>query len=140
MMSRITLHLRKQARSRQGDSQLETYPLGTLTVTALRTRLNFNRSGPPQESPAESRGVAVTVEETTVVHDDDGRLVDMHDDDDSTLAGLPVPGTTDMDKRAAPGLDWFEIRRPAPVRILTGRSQRSRREKKERDPEEQFIV
>ena len=94
MMSRITLHLRKQARSREDDARLQTFSMGT--VSALRSRLRFVRSGADSAAAGPDGRVAVTVQESTVTHDDAGRL---------------------MDKGAVD--EWYELHQPAPVRLPT---------------------
>lgn len=122
MMSRITLHLRKQARSREDDPDLQTYPLGTFSsVGAIRSRLRFTRT-PPANQSTDPR-MTVTVQESTVMHDDDGYLVS-------------EPCSPAL-KSGGPGVEWFEMRPPAPVRLASGRIERPAREK---NPELHFVV
>ena len=83
MMSRITLHLRRQALSPEEDDPESDYT--TMPLTDLRTRLRFTHSNAPGGSHSHSHSrsrsgqtaptVSVTVEETSVVHDDRGNLL-----------------------------------------------------------------
>lgn len=116
MMSRITIHLRKQARSRGVDTQLQTFSFATRTVTSgVRSLLRFTRpTAAMQESVMEPR-VAVTVEESIMTHDDSGNVLDEVDDHDA---------------------EWFEMRPPAAVRLATFRSVRRTAE----EPGLKFVV
>ena len=116
MMSRITLHLRKQARAREADSVLAAPAPGTTTSTGgagVRSRLRFTGT----RSGASLDPLSVTVEETTVTHDDKGRVV-----------GAALKG--------GGGEEWFEMRAPPPVRLASARVCA----RDERDPELRFVV
>ena len=114
MMSRITLHLRKQARARETDTALQVFS-GTEGSSGIRSRLRFTRSGNGQTTSLDP--LSVTVEETTVTHDDKGRVV-----------GGVLKGEG--------GEEWFEMHAPPPVRLASARV----RARDERDPELRFVV
>lgn len=127
MMSRITLHLRKQARSREADAQLQTYSLTTIsrtTTSGLRSRLRFTRSTDVGQFSTDP-GVAVNVEESVVTYDDRGNVLSEVADPNA----LKTP--------TSPDGEWFEVRPPAPVRLATSRSARRA---VENDPELRFVV
>jgi hypothetical protein len=108
MMSRITLHLRKQARSRDADPTLSTFPGLTSIATAssaMWTRVRFTRSSAPSTSDAK---VNVAVEETTVRYDDHGNVLDGED--------RYPPIFVHTAKRGGAPEEWYEMQPPAPVR------------------------
>ncbi|GJE97687.1 hypothetical protein PsYK624_139080 [Phanerochaete sordida] len=114
MMSRITLHLRKQARAREADTALASASAaGTARGTSggggggVRSRLRFTGT--------RSDALSVTVEESTVTVDDCGAVV----------------------ARGAKGAaaEWFEMRAPPPVRVASPRVRAPRD-----DPELRFVV
>lgn len=115
MMSRITLHLRKQARSRENDTVLQAYSVGTQSAS-IRSRLRFKRSG----GQASLDPVSVAVEESTVMHDDRGNVV----------------GERVFSKKSRAAEEWYEMRPPPPARVASSRA----RMPKEADPELRFVV
>lgn len=105
MMSRITLHLRKQIRSREIDTDL----------ISLKT---FTRSMPRFRSDGTHHthttgDVSVMVQESAVVHDDRGNVLSMYDDDSDDTVDRRV----DKQKDRPAGQDWYDLRPPAPVRL-----------------------
>ena len=124
MMSRITLHLRKQARARETDTALQVFS-GTEGSSGIRSRLRFTRSGNGQTTSLDP--LSVTVEETTVMYDDDGNVV-----------GDPAAGK----KGGAGTEEWYELRAPAsprppaPARVASARA----RPPRVPDPELRYIV
>ena len=69
MMSRITLHLRKQARSNEGETDF-------WDRAGIRSRLRFTHTGARSKATGPPLpSVSVTVEETSVMHDDRGNLL-----------------------------------------------------------------
>lgn len=102
MMSRITIHLRKQARSRELDAHLATYSYSTTTdPPAGRSRLRLGRTNPTAHTITDPH-LTVTVEENTVMHDDDGQIVD---------------------PSHKPGAEWYEMRPPIPARLANRANQ-----------------
>lgn len=102
MMSRITIHLRKQARSRELDAHLATYSYSTTTdPPAGRSRLRLGRTNPTVHTITDPH-LTVTVEENTVMHDDDGQIVD---------------------PSHKPGAEWYEMRPPIPARLANRANQ-----------------
>jgi len=133
MMSRITLHLRKQVRSREIDEALVSYKFpSTMSVTHLRSRLRFARSDGHSTGAIATAGSAgdvnvnVVVDQTSVMHDDKGNvIVDAQDDfcspeDDADLAAADAEL---RERKSAAVREWYELRPPPPVRIETGRIQ-----------------
>lgn len=112
MISRITLHLRKQARSRETDTILQTRSAGMHSGSGVLSRMRFTRS----DGQASLDPVSVTVEESIVTHDDSGKVVG-----DEPV--FPKKGSVDNE-------EWYEMRPPAPVRIAS----------RPQDPELRFIV
>ncbi|EKM49745.1 uncharacterized protein PHACADRAFT_188785 [Phanerochaete carnosa HHB-10118-sp] len=114
MISRITLHLRKQARSRETDTTLQGRSAVTHSGGGVLSRMRFTRSD--GETPIDP--MSVTVEESTVTHDDSGIVG----------GGEPMfPKKGDIGSE-----EWYEMRRPpATVRIASHAR---------RDSELRFIV
>lgn len=117
MMSRITIHLRKQARSRDEDPFLVTWSRATVSLAeAPFSRLRFNNKSNATAQTFTDPHISVTVEETSVVHDDHGGVLG---------AG---PKATE---------EWYEMRPPAPARLPTNHS---RREPTSKEPQLRFLV
>lgn len=96
MMSRITIHLRKQARSRELDTHLATYSYSTTTDPPVgRSNLRLGRTNATAHTITDPH-LTVTVEENTVTHDDDGHV---------------------LDPSHKPGAEWYEMRPPTPARL-----------------------
>ena len=103
MMSRITLHLRRQARSQERDS-LPTFSRVTFnTMEAIRSRLRF---GSARSTACQSP------DPRAMVHVED-RMA-KHDDVRSSVHSYPPSLLT---KTKNDDTEWYEIRPPAPVRI-----------------------
>lgn len=101
-MSRITLHLRKQVRSRDEDNVLVSYFPSSLSASNLRDRIRFTHSH--ARSTVDTGEVSVIVDQTSVVHDDRGNI-------------LEEPEI--RAKKDAAVQEWYELRPPPPVRINT---------------------
>ena len=105
MMSRITLHLRRQVRSHDGSHSLVSHHLRSYVSTSnLRSRLRFVNSSGARSTSTASGEVNVVVEETSVVHDDLGNIIENPD-----LRG----------KKDAAIQEWYELRPPAPVHLIS---------------------
>lgn len=113
MMSRITLHLRRQGRT--ADMDQNAHVLATYgSANNLRSRLRFTRSA--GRSTADFSQVSVSVQETSVIHDDNGHLVDEVDKNEYLYAI--------QQKKEAAVQEWYELRSPSPSHFA-GRSKTS---------------
>ncbi|PSR80466.1 hypothetical protein PHLCEN_2v6723 [Hermanssonia centrifuga] len=81
MMSRITLHLRKQARARDIETEFIGFASTDTIQHGVRSRLRFNNRSAGRGITTDPQ-LTVTVEESAVVHDDDGNLLGDSQDDD----------------------------------------------------------
>ena len=126
-MSRITLHLRKQARSREADTNLQAYSLGTFnTIDMIRSRLRFGGTRETGACQSADPRLTVNVQESMVVHDDDGNLV-LSEPSSPALKAKTVGGG------GGGGDGWYEMHPPTAVRL----PERARRD---RNPELKFVV
>jgi hypothetical protein len=106
-MSRITIHLRKQARCRELDTALASFrigttgTLGTESIAGARSHLHFKTI--PE--------VNVSIEETTVQHDDAGNVLDDRRQAHQYTQKKSEFGATE---------EWFEMRPPEPARAGNG--------------------
>lgn len=110
MMSRITLSLRKKAHSRESDPLLRSAVKSastTLPRFAHRVPVDVaQRSG----TTMDLGDISVMVQESAVVHDDDGNIVRAYDGDSDDSGST---GVTSMDVKrkdgSVGGHDWFEL-------------------------------
>ena len=104
MMSRITLHLRKQARSIDGDLSFASASLISLSAaqSIVWSRIRFTHHNSPAGIDPQ---MGVTIEESTVRYDDHGHVVD-DDSDDRHAHSMKVQ------KKGAAGVtnEWYELR------------------------------
>ncbi|KAI0088523.1 hypothetical protein BDY19DRAFT_993920 [Irpex rosettiformis] len=108
MMSRITLHLRKQVRAREIDTDL-------ITLKTFSKSLPRFRSVGGASTIIDPGDVSVMVQESAVVHDDRGNVLSVYDNDSDE-----TDDTEERPKRGKDhieGEDWYEIRPPAPVQL-----------------------
>lgn len=98
MMSRITLHLRKQACSQESGQEPPSWtPLSPVSLDE-RPRLQFART----TSARPSVEISVAVEETSIIHDDRGNIVD-------------CPGARGRAKNGAVFQESYELRSIVPI-------------------------
>lgn len=107
MMSRITLHLRKQAHTDDSIAQLPTLSLPSRRTSRACSRLRFNHSAGLTQSASDPR-VAVVVGESVMAPDDRGNVLD-----ESSERGQAKYYATE---------EWFEMCPRAPVRLASSRS------------------
>ncbi|KAI0345637.1 hypothetical protein BDW22DRAFT_1426307 [Trametopsis cervina] len=110
MISRITLHLRKQVRARELDDGLLSYKFPTGNSMAnVRSRLRFARSV-GESTTLGSSDVSVMVQESAVVHDDHGNVLDGDDDYDEESGRAAY--TRFAGKKQSAVEEWYELRPP----------------------------
>lgn len=121
-MSRITLHLRKQVREQDVDCRLSFKLPSTMprSFAETRSRLRFAKSGVELNTGMED--VSVVVQESAIVHDDQGNVLRSYNDASDNKV-INITG----DKKDARMSEWIELRPPAPVRIQTRTNSRTGR-------------
>jgi hypothetical protein len=106
MMSRITLHLRKQVRGRESDDALFSYKFPSTMSRSRNTMhppgLHFAQSTFTEETT--NGDVSVMIQESAIIHDDHGNIIRAYDDSsDDTLDTMDIMRDTAM-------REWYELR------------------------------
>jgi hypothetical protein len=106
MMSRITLHLRKQVRGRESDDALFSYKFPSAMSRSRNATqppvLRFARSTVAGEIT--TGDVSVMIQESAIMHDDHGNVIRTYDDDsDDTLDTMDIV-------RDTANQEWYELK------------------------------
>ena len=104
MMSRITLHLRKQVQNR-------TIPTDVISLRTLSQSLPRFRSNGGGQFTTDLGDISVMVQESAVIHDDCGNPVRGYDDDDSDDSEERMERQKDLTVEQ----DWSDLRQPTPL-------------------------
>lgn len=124
MMSRITLSLRKKAHSRESDPLLRS-AVKSVTTTLPRFAHRVPVDVAQLSGTTTDLGdLSVMVQESAVVHDDDGNIVRAYDGDSDDSGST---GVTSMDVKkkdgSVGGHDWFELQVRHPASTVVSHSE-----------------